>query len=247
MGNRRILLRLDHQPAVIILRLQQPHNRRVIDAAVARHGKYAAQHRIEEAGFAVFDVRQHVGTHVFAVDVIDARRPALRHRQRIGPGKGQMAGIQQQSDRLPGVSHQIVHVLGRLNHRAHMVMVGNLHALLLRIAGKFGELLAVLLPAFLREARAQMHRGLLLAVGLHGGDLLLHAALQQAAGVPAGDQLQVVALQDGAKQARFAREFIAQLEAGKTGLFTFAQTALQRRLRAERRQIVVRPRQRINA
>ena len=97
-----------------------------------------------------------------------------------------------------------------------MMMVGNLHPLLLRIAGKFAELLPVLLPAFLREARAQMHRGLLLAVntaahfrkdqhlrpqlaqqrqvGLHGGDLLLHAALQQAARVPAGDQLQAVAL-----------------------------------------------------
>ena len=84
-------------------------------------------------------------------------------------------------------------------------------------------------------------------MGLHGGDLLLHAALQQAAGVPAGDQLQVVALQDGAKQARFARKFIAQLEAGKAGLFPFAQTGLQRRLRAERRQVVVRPRQRVNA
>ena len=78
-------------------------------------------------------------------------------------------------------------------------------------------------------------------------DLFFTAALQQAAGVPAGDQLQVVTLQDGAKQARFAREFIAQLEAGKTGLFPFSQTGFQRGFRAERRQIVVRPRQRVNA
>ncbi|SAJ29527.1 Uncharacterised protein [Enterobacter cloacae] len=82
---------------------------------------------------------------------------------------------------------------------------------------------------------------------LHGGDLLLHAALQQAAGVPAGNQLQVVALQDGAEQVRFARELIAQLETGETGLFPFAQTGLQRGFRPERRQIVVRPRQRVNA
>ena len=95
MGNRRILLRLDHQPAVIILRFQQPHDRRVIDAAVTLYGKYAALHRIEEGGFTVFNVRQHVGTHVFAVNVVDARRPSLRHRQRVGSGKGQMAGIQQ--------------------------------------------------------------------------------------------------------------------------------------------------------
>ena len=150
-----------------------------------------------------------------------------------------------------------------------MVVIGNLHPLLLGVAGKFRELLAILLPACLRETRAQMHRRLLLAVnaaahfrkhqhlcpqlaqqrqvGLHGGDLLLHAALQQSAGVPAGDQLQVVALQDGAKQPRFAREFIAQFEPCKTGLFPFAQAGLQRRLCAERRQIVVRPRQRVNA
>ena len=75
----------------------------------------------------------------------------------------------------------------------------------------------------------------------------VHAALQQAAGVPAGNQLQVVALQDGAEQVRFARELIAQLETGETGLFPFAQTGLQRGFRPERRQIVVRPRQRVNA
>lgn len=80
-------------------------------------------------------------------------------------------------------------------------------------------------------------------VGLHGGNLLFHAALQQAAGVPARDQLQIVALQNGAKQARFTREFVAQFETGKTGLFPLAQTGLQRRFGTKGRQIVVSPRQ----
>ena len=203
------------------------------------------------------------------MNVVDARRPALRHRQRIGPGKGQVTGVQQQPDLFAGMGHQVVHVVSRLNHRPHMVVIGNLHPLLLSVAGKFRELLAILLPACLREARAQMHRRLLLAVnaaahlrkyqhlcpqltqqrqvGLHGGNLLFHAALQQAAGVPARDQLQIVALQNGAKQARFTREFVAQFETGKTGLFPLAQTGLQRRFGTKGRQIVVSPRQGVNA
>ncbi|GDM83882.1 hypothetical protein BvCmsKSP063_02753 [Escherichia coli] len=136
-----------------------------------------------------------------------------------------------------------------------MMVVSNLYPLLLRIAGEHGELLTILFPAFLRETWAQVNRRLLLTVNaathfrknqyfctqlsqqrqmrLHSSNLVLYTAFQQATGIPAGDQLQVVALQNGAEQARFSREFIAQFEAGKTGLFPFTQAGLQRCLRAQ--------------
>ena len=82
---------------------------------------------------------------------------------------------------------------------------------------------------------------------LHGGDLFVDAALKQAAGVPAGNQLQVVAAQDRPQYACLSGKFIAQFKAGKSRLPPFAQAGLQRRVRAEGRQIVIRLGQRIDA
>ena len=75
-----------------------------------------------------------------------------------------MTGVEQQSNLIAGMGHQIVHILCGLNHRPHMVMISNLHSLLLCIAGERGELLAILRPARLRESRTQVNRRLLFAV-----------------------------------------------------------------------------------
>lgn len=49
-------------PAMIILFRQQPHERRIVHAAVTRHGKDSIQYRVQETDFAIFDIRQHVST-----------------------------------------------------------------------------------------------------------------------------------------------------------------------------------------
>src|SRR6185295_19814764 len=72
----RVLLGLDHDPARIAGK--RAENRRIIDAAVARHGENARDHGIEEAQSLAPRVRHHAGAHVLGMHVADARAMAPR-------------------------------------------------------------------------------------------------------------------------------------------------------------------------
>ncbi|MNE94406.1 hypothetical protein D3C76_1669360 [compost metagenome] len=70
--------------------------------------------------------------------MVDARRPTLRYRHRIGTRKGQVTGIEQQPDLIAGMAHQIINVLLGFDDGPHVVVIGNFDSLAQGVAGKFG-------------------------------------------------------------------------------------------------------------
>jgi hypothetical protein len=150
-----------------------------------------------------------------------------------------------------------------------VVVVGQGDAVGLEVGAEGVELLGVGFPlgdAF--ELRAARQRGLLLAlhragdfavdhhraavvhqfleVCLHGFDFVVEGVLGQGAGVPAGDHHRAVAGQLDPQFFRVLREFVAQLEALVADLGAFDQACLQRRVAAQLRQVIVRPRDRVD-
>src|SRR6056297_2873174 len=59
-----VLLRLDHDPAVELHRLELVCDRLKVDAPIARHGKGARDHRIEKAAIVLADILDHLGADI---------------------------------------------------------------------------------------------------------------------------------------------------------------------------------------
>ena len=71
------------------------------------------------------------------MNVVHPVAPFVQDRDRIGPGKMQVAGIIQKRQIVRRPFHQPIDVLGVLHHGAHMVAIAQIHTL---IAGPFGHL-----------------------------------------------------------------------------------------------------------
>src|ERR1051326_3473582 len=72
-------------------------------------------------------------------------------------------------------------------------------------------------------------------------------ALEEPPTVPAGDQRQPVAIEDRAERGALARKLVAELDAGITRLLRLGEAGLQRRLPTELREVVVGPRDGVDA
>ena len=95
---------------------------------------------------------------VLAVDVVDAAAVLPRRLDHVAAGEGEVAGVEQQPDRLAGVAHQQVDLALRLDDRAHVVVVGHGHAVVGHPLGELGELPAIGGELGLRQPRARGER-----------------------------------------------------------------------------------------
>ena len=107
MRLRRVLLRLDHEPAArspaarrsTAAKSTMPSPGTVKTPATTESRKLQSpRERLAHDGFA----------HVLAVHMRDARAVAARERDRIGAGEGRVPGIEQQLQRVAGLRHQPV-------------------------------------------------------------------------------------------------------------------------------------------
>ena len=267
--NARILLGFDDQPALVAVPAQQVEQGREVDRAVAGHGEGAVDHRLEKAPVAIPRHRDHLRPHVLAVHVADAPDVLREHRDRIAAGEGHVAAVEQQADLVADQRHQAVDIGRRLDVRAHVVVIGEPHAVRERVPRERGDAVGVLAPRDVRdEARTlvQRLRRALDAVGDFAvdhhlravvreqlemrrdcGDLLVHRAAREPARVPAGHELESVRRQHRGQRLGFARKLVAELEALVADRLAFGERDLERRLAAERGQVVVAPRDRIDA
>src|SRR4030095_16068651 len=78
-------------------------------------------------------------------------------------------------------------------------------------------------------------------------DLVGHRAARKMARIPARDARKAVTREHRAQRIRSARKLVAELEALVADRLALAERRLERRLAAERRQVVVRPRNRVDA
>ncbi len=201
--------------------------------------------------------------------VADAVRVSLEHRDGIAARERHVAAVEQQSDVVADAFHQPIDVRRRLHVGAHVVMIGEAHAALPRVARERGQALAVFAPLRgAREARplVERHARSLDAVGdlavhehrgaafgeqrqvrLDGGDLLGDGAPCEPPRIPAGHEREPVRGEHVAQRLRLARKLVAELEALVTDRGAFGERDRERRLAAERRQVVVAPRDRVDA
>jgi len=126
----RILLRLDNEPAVVICCLERSEHCGKIDRAVTWHGEDAIEHGVEKALIGGAHAGQHTRPDILAVDMVDARSMPPRNIGRVGAGKGQMPGVEQQTDAAAGRRHQAVDVGRGLDDRPHVVMIGEADTLI---------------------------------------------------------------------------------------------------------------------
>ena len=78
-------------------------------------------------------------------------------------------------------------------------------------------------------------------------ELLVHGLLADSAVVPARHEFKPVRGEDRTEHGALARKLAAKLGAAVAGLLGLGQTDLERRVAAERRIVVVRPRDRVDA
>ena len=120
----RVLLCLDNKPAAVIRRLQRDEHCAEIDPAVTRHGEDAIKHGVEKALIGGASACQHTRPDVLAVDMADARSMPPCDIGRVGAGKGQMPGVEQQTDAAAGRRHQAVDFRWCLDDGPHVVVIG---------------------------------------------------------------------------------------------------------------------------
>ncbi len=75
--------------------------------------------------------------------MVDPPRMPARSLQHIGPGVSQMPGVDQQTDRGPGVFHQQVDLPLGLDDRTHVVVVGHTDAALRHVLRQRGQFASV--------------------------------------------------------------------------------------------------------
>jgi hypothetical protein len=142
IGQRRrpagVLLRFDNQPAAVTRSLERSEHRREIDHAVAPHSENAVEHGVEKAHIGHASARQHTWPDILAVDMADARSMPPCDIGRVGAGKGQMPGVEQQTDAAAGRRHQTVDFCGGLDDRPHVVVIGEAHAPFRQAVGQLG-------------------------------------------------------------------------------------------------------------
>ena len=80
-----------------------------------------------------------------------------------------------------------------------------------------------------------------------GFNLVGHCAANEMARIPARDTCEAVAREHGTQRVRRTRKLVAELEALVPDRLAFAERGLERRLAAEGRQVIVRPRNRVDA
>ena len=197
------------------------------------------------------------------MDVVHAGGMAAERGRDVAAGEGEVAGVEEEAHRNVGRGHEQVDLGLGLDHRAHVVMVGERAALLLQPVGEPGELLAVAADVVGAELRAVgdrhrdpvLHRVRGLGIDQHRAAecqeeiellaqaslLLVQTELQQAAREPAGDEGQAMVLEQRPQHLGIERELAALLHAGITGGAGFAQAALERDVAAELGQVVVGP------
>ena len=180
-----------------------------------------------------------------------------------------MPRIKQQAHFRPGQGHQLIHVGRGFHIRAHVVVIRQTHAIVEQVFGKRRQFIGVGLPlllrletgAFVQGARFALdgvghfavHHDGRAAVGkqtqvrCHGGDLFFHRPMGQPARIPAGNTGKIVFAQHGVQGRRILWKLVAQLEPHVADLGALFQRSLQGRLAAQAGQIVVHPRDRVDA
>jgi hypothetical protein len=142
----RVLLRLNHEPAAVIRRLERGERCGEIDRTVARHGKDAVEHGVEKALIRGTSACQHSWPDILAVDMVDSPSMPPCDIGRVGAGKSQVAGVEQQTDAAAGRRHKTVDFGRGLDHRPHVVVIGKAEAPFRQAVGQLGEADAEIAP-----------------------------------------------------------------------------------------------------
>ena len=180
-----------------------------------------------------------------------------------------MARVVEQADRFSAPGHQFADLRVGLDDRAHVVMERHPHAEISHALGERRDLGAVGGPFVGGETRPLRDRVGDGAVASPRGvgiddmfgaevaqqremrqdrlELLAHGLLADPAVVPARHQLQPVGGKDRTEKRALARKLAAELRAGVAGLLRLGEADLERRVAAERRIVVVRPGDRVDA
>ena len=157
-----ILFCLDHQPAAIGVVVQQLQQRPEIDRAVAGNGEGAVDDRFEKAPVAIACHAYHPRSNVLAMDVTHAPNVFGKHRRRgvfVGCGKAHVPAVEQQADFVANQRHQLIDVGGRLNVRAHMVVIRQSNTARKSVTRERGDPVGVVAPLFTTvKARALVQR-----------------------------------------------------------------------------------------
>ena len=267
-GATEVLFGLDHQPAGIAGAAQPAENRREIQMTVAGHGEDAVEHGIEEAGIGRPRPCRDRRPDVLAVNVAEPRAVPGDDGVRRAAGRIEMPGIEQKRHVRARRRHQPVDLVGRLDHRAEVVVIAKPEALAARLGRQavepcreFRQLeriqdgagreragaIALDRPAHLGEDEgAAAHGPKQRQMRPHGLDLRVHAAFQQPGAMPAGGQAQAMELQQGAQNLGLARKLPAELHARVARLARLVQAGRERNVAPQLRQVVVRPAHRID-
>ena len=72
----------------------------------------------------------HGHAHILHMHMADARVVVVDGAQHVAAGKGQMPGIEQQRNAFAGMAHEGIEFRLGLDHRRHVVVIGERHALL---------------------------------------------------------------------------------------------------------------------
>ena len=166
-------------------------------------------------------------------------------------------------------AHQAFDIGRRFDIRAHVMMVRDAHAVAQRVRGELVEAFGVFAPLLVGEkARTLIERlrrtlDRIRHFAIHhdrravfreqvemrpdGGDLVLGAALGEPSRVPARYQREIVLREQRLQRLWLAGKLVAQLEALIADAPTFGQRDIERRFAAERGQVVVHPRERVDA
>ena len=188
--------------------------------------------------------------------------------RRIGAGKGHVPGVVQQTNFGTGDLHQTIDIARGLDISAYVMMIGEAHAARQRVAGKPCQALPIRRPLGIgpntgssrKRFGAALDRIGDLAVNhdfrtvarkqsevrFDGLDLVGHCAAGEMARIPARDTREAVAREHGTQRVRHARKLVAELEALVPDRLAFRKSGLKRRLAAEGRQVIVRPRNRVD-
>ena len=131
----RILLRLHHEPAGVVVKTQRPKHCGEVDRAVAGNREDAVEHGAQKTRVAANCVVAHVDTNVLAMDVSDSSSVPSRDGNRIATGKHQMACIEEQRNVLRCFGHQSIDLGFRLNDRPHVMMKREAYASVAQVSG----------------------------------------------------------------------------------------------------------------
>src|SRR5690348_3787026 len=137
----RVLLGFDHEPALIAIVGEALDDGAEIERTVARHGEGAERHRIEEALPGPVESIDHRPADVLHMHVVDACVVMVDGAQHVAPGKSEMASVEQQWNAWAGTLHEGIELRLGLDHRRHMMVVAERHALLGGPLAERGDLL----------------------------------------------------------------------------------------------------------